>query len=433
MARTLYLHIGMHKTGTTSLQRALAANKAALAAQGFAYVTGFNDNNLHEFVGKREEEVLADSGFHLKKREEFIKVLTAPTETKIIGSSESFSYFFRRVAIQNLEKLLRPHFKDIRIICYLRRQDQLAISHHQEGAKPQDKPAAKIYGHSPTALPQHTEMSPLYLDYATRIGHWAVVFGDAAITLRIFDRSLMKDGDSITDFLEVVGLDRSAFEPTENLNVSMGMARTKLGHILNELVDHQQTKVRILANLPDEGKLLPRREDAVKYVAQFAEGNRALNARFNITSQPTLFSDDFSTYPEAGNELWTEATADSALRGMAKVVNTLTQGQLPLTVQDLLDGARAVSGKAPETAMKFLKAALILRPDGEVVKKRIAALKERLSDLRKARGGPETPDGADQPSPKRPMKAKTGARRRAGGKAKSQNSPASPATPDSAT
>ena len=331
MTRILYLHIGMHKTGTTSIQNALAANKQALADQDFAFVTGQNDNNLHEFFTKLDKENLATTGFHIRKPQEFIRVLTAPTATKIIASSESMSYFFHRTAVDELAELLRPHFDDIRIISYLRRQDQLAISHHQEGAKPQNKPAAGIYGHSPTALPQQSEMPSLYLDYETRIGHWADVFGDAAITLRVFDRKFLKNGDAIADFLDVAGVDPSNFSPTENRNVSKGLARTKVGHILNELVGHQQTKMRILSKISDDEKLLPRRDDAMRYVERYAAGNAALNARFRINDLPALFSDDYSAYPENGNEDWTEKTADTALRAFAQVVDSLTKDQVDLT------------------------------------------------------------------------------------------------------
>lgn len=416
MTRTLYLHIGMHKTGTTSLQNALAANMQALADQDFAYVTGRNDNNLHEFVTKLDKENLATTGFHMRKPEEFIRVLTAPTAPRIIASSESMSYFFHRTAVDELAELLRPHFDDIRIISYLRRQDQLAISHHQEGAKPQNKPAARIYGHSPTALPQQSEMPSLYLDYETRIGHWADVFGEAAITLRIFDRKFLKNGDAIADFLDVAGIDPSNFIPTENLNVSMGLGRTKVGHILNELVEHQQTKMRILSKISDDEKLLPRRDDAVRYVERYAAGNAALNARFKINDLPGLFSDDFSAYPENGNEDWTEKTADTALRAFAQVVDSLSKDQAGLTAEELRDVAGLYKATKPELAMKFLRAALVLRPEGNLIKQRIVALQDQM-------------DGKGKPAGVAGPKGKGGGKRKSGRRLR-KSAQAAPASPE---
>ncbi len=52
MSRILYLHIGSHKTGTTSIQNALAANTNQLNAQGFGYVVGQNGINLNWVFGQ---------------------------------------------------------------------------------------------------------------------------------------------------------------------------------------------------------------------------------------------------------------------------------------------------------------------------------------------------------------------------------------------
>ena len=48
MPRTLYLHIGSHKTGTTSIQKSLKENIAVLADLSVDYPIGGNDTNLHD-------------------------------------------------------------------------------------------------------------------------------------------------------------------------------------------------------------------------------------------------------------------------------------------------------------------------------------------------------------------------------------------------
>jgi hypothetical protein len=382
MTRTLYLHIGAHKTGTTSIQSMLASNTRALAARDFAYVVGQNRRNMHGYFGRLEAENFRHSGLNLKKKDEFLQRFTTQKMPNLVASSENFSHFFDRAAIQEVADLLRPHFDVIRIISYLRRQDQLAISHHQEGAKPLNRAATLLYGNSPTALPEPTDSQRQYLDFATRIGHWGDAFGDAAITLRLFGRETLKSGDAVADFLDILGLDPAEFRATEERNTSMGLAQTKTGHILNEIVDSELSKARVLARIPDGEKMLPRREDALRFVEPYLEGNLRLNARFHLTDQPSPFSEDFSDYPESGREEWDEATANAALRACAQVIHTLSKDNVALTVTDLSQAALALQSTLPETAMKFLRAALAMKPGDAIIQQRLAEL-ETLSPREK--------------------------------------------------
>ena len=276
MPRTLYLHIGSHKTGTTSIQSNLTVNKASLTDHDFAYVTGDNGVNLHGMFGVTD----ADKGVwdHLARPHDVVQILTAPKQSNVIASTEGFSYLFDRAAIADVHALLRPHFDAIRIVSYLRRQDQLAVSHHQEGAKQKLTSASRLYGHSPFALPQPSDLQTLYLDYNRRIGLWADVFGEKAMLLRVFDRNLLTDGDVVADFLALLGLNAARLDRIKGKNVSMGFAKTKMGHILNELVPHQQVKAGILARIPNDGKLLPSRGQAMAFLEPYRSGNRALNA-----------------------------------------------------------------------------------------------------------------------------------------------------------
>lgn len=57
--KTLYLHIGMPKTGTSSIQKFLLQNPEALARQGYCfpklphkYPYVYNNRNAHFMVGK---------------------------------------------------------------------------------------------------------------------------------------------------------------------------------------------------------------------------------------------------------------------------------------------------------------------------------------------------------------------------------------------
>ena len=368
MNRTLYLHIGSHKTGTTSIQKYLAANVALLADRGVHYPVGSNGLKIGivggiDLTGDEDEGPKAGK----KRAQSVVDNILSSDAPVVIGSTESFSYLFEAPQIQIYHDLLDRHFSTIKIISYLRRQDQFAISHHQEGANPQVKPAAKLYGHSPTALPQPNDIQRKYLDYDTRIGHWANVFGNDAMVVRAYDRFLLKNGDSVADFLDIVGLGDLDVSTAEEKNVSMGFVRTKVGHILHETVRFEPLRVRLMKLLPNEGRLLPRRDAARAFVAPYVAGNRRLNARFKITALRDLFSDDFSMFPEGGDESWTETTANATIRAIAEMLNVLASLDHGLTPDQLMAAAMALSDTNVNLALKFKAAAEQSQLDAEGV------------------------------------------------------------------
>ena len=380
MTRTLYLHIGSHKTGTTSIQKYLAQNRDALLKHGYFYPVSSTHVNLGSVLGRTnfpdEMDTEAEAS-RFQRIKQVAKLITEQNSPHVIASTEGFSYLFDRPVIEAYHRLLAPEFSTIKVITYLRRQDLFAISHHQEGAKPQDKPAAKLHGHSPTALPEKGDLQHKYLDYEARIGLWADIFGDDAMVVRVYDRKALKNGDSIADFLDIVGLADFEGPGADDKNVSMGFMQSKIGHILNDVITDQHLKASVLNRLPDTDRLLPRRDDARKFLAPYVDGNRRLNARFKINDLPNLFSDDFSMFPESGNELWTEPTAEAAIRACAEVIELLSMQSVHLAPNDYLAAAKALQSTLPEIAGKFLIAAQQMRPQSERIKRKI----ERMANV----------------------------------------------------
>ncbi len=280
--------------------------------------------------------------------------------------------------IATLARRLGKVFDRIKVITYLRRQDQFAVSHHQEGANPQTKPAAKLHGHRPTALPETSALQQLYLDYDTRIGHWADAFGDKNVIVRVYDRANLKNGDSVSDFLELVGLGDMTPEKSLTHNVSMGFVKTKMGHILNDMLPDQVVKSAVLKRLPDTGKLLPSRSEAQAFLAPYLEGNRRLNARLKISPMEGLFNDDFSMFPEVAQDQWTEETANAAVRACLDVIKELSANKLVFAADEYAEAALALKDTKPDLAQRFLEAAKSLRPGSKKLKAQAEGLEKGL-------------------------------------------------------
>lgn len=380
--RRLILHIGAHKTGTTALQQSLKVNRALLAAAGAAYVSSPDAAQLHSYLGFANRDSLFPEGFRSLDADALADRLAAAddrgvTQDLVIASSENFSFFFERSAIAALKGALQRHFDDIRIVSYLRRQDRHAFSHHQEGAKANRRAEGDLWGHALNALPTPSSRQALYLDYDRRLGLWADEFGDDRLTLRVYDRALMKDGDIVTDFLALVGLEVTGLTTLGDRNVSLGAAQAKTGHLMNGLGVRPKMMDAILRRIEPGGRLLPSEAEARAFLEPYRSGNRRLNARFRVSDQPDLFNDDFDDYPRTPQSGWTEDGATAALRAVLAQLAEVEDAQDALTADDLRLAALALKDRHPDSALRLVSAAQVLRPGGKAIQRLKAALEER--------------------------------------------------------
>ena len=98
-------------------------------------------------------------------------------------------------SVEHLAEYLRSEFDDIRVVCYLRRQDLMATSRISEGLRA---------GFPRRWFPNLTSDGdfPSLYDYEALINRWSAWFGESAIQLRIFQRSQLIGGNVVADFSE---------------------------------------------------------------------------------------------------------------------------------------------------------------------------------------------------------------------------------------
>ncbi len=125
--RKLYIHVGPHKTGTTTIQRGLVANQAVLKKMGYHYPDkiGYVYDGHHNLV------------FDINEMEKFSPILGGlkelvdfanSTKGNIIISSETFDNITTRPPLEKLQTAFGKTF-DIHIIGYFRPQDELLQSY----------------------------------------------------------------------------------------------------------------------------------------------------------------------------------------------------------------------------------------------------------------------------------------------------------------
>jgi hypothetical protein len=377
--RRLSLHIGAHKTGTTSLQVTLQQNEDLLRARGLGLSSAAPAPHVHKYLGFHNPDTFLPLGFCVRDPQGFAAFLADHPADHVFASSENFSFIFQQSVLHDLATALRQKFARIDILVYLRRQDRHAVSHHQEGAKPHRHPEAALWGHGLNALPEPSDLQRLYLDYDARLMLWENAFGRESLRVRVFDRAVLRDNDIVSDALDLIGIDPHGLRRAGDRNVSLSHLQAVIGHLANDAVADDVVTARLLEAFPwHNSKILPTQAAARAFLAPYVESNRRLNTRLQISANPDLFGEDFADYPTESTEALAQDDWANALR---VVVATLAKGAgavADVTADDLRDAAVALEKTQPQTALRLIRAAQELRPNGGQIYKIKTELEARL-------------------------------------------------------
>lgn len=351
MKRNIILHLGAEKTGSTSLQHFLEANDARLMEQGFAYCRSLGRPNnrklcllamdadretqLHKVFGLRsqpEREAFAreQEGFF----NEEVTALPSHVHTLILSNEHCRSNLIYPTEARRIMRLLRPHCENLRLVVYLRRQVDMAVSHYSS--------YLKTGNHRPTVLPE-VSRETRYFNYRKILELWLEVIDKEQVALRIPDDRERQGWDVIADFLEVCGLpDPSRFQPVSPRNRSLDpLGQELLRHInmdfpmfsAGRLNDARRALISYLQENHSGAGRRPNRASAREFQAVYDADNEWIRSVW-FPERTRLFSDDFSCFPE------TEAPPPDQSR--------LLEAALPLLRHLLQVNQRLQEGEAPE-------------------------------------------------------------------------------------
>ncbi|KMK63983.1 hypothetical protein [Puniceibacterium sp. IMCC21224] len=132
MSRTVFLHIGMPKCATTTIQDYLKDNTDALRTAGLHY--GFHPDDTTTDQGNCALLVAALYGEKFDRVEVLLDHLL-DGDGDVILSSELFIGLGRSLLGQRLIQSIRSRGFDVRIICYMRRQDLWIESDYKQHIK----------------------------------------------------------------------------------------------------------------------------------------------------------------------------------------------------------------------------------------------------------------------------------------------------------
>jgi hypothetical protein len=218
----LVLHIGAPKCGSSSIQHFLTRNRLALASQGCIVP----DSNLElngDFTGEQVwffQQFKLEMGAGIERVRERVQALSrasdvsgvhTPHVAKIIISAENLS---ERQDFHQIFAGLKQQF-DIRIIFYVRRQDEYLLAAWQQWHV---KRAPDFWTWLLNNLTGKRKG-----DWLADIEPWLEEFGASSITVRRFGRQYFRDGDLLVDFADAAGLDSAGLDfdvPSQNEGLS---------------------------------------------------------------------------------------------------------------------------------------------------------------------------------------------------------------------
>jgi hypothetical protein len=312
MFNTCYLHIGFEKTGTTSIQRFLHRNRAALAGRGFYHPQSLDaPNNTFLYVYAAEEERINDAHrvarrglsteeFRSKIRSDLKSELTDRKGNLVVSNEHLHSELRSIEAISRVRELLSPYCEKIFIVAYLRRQDRTAVSQYSTAIK-------SGLSYLPEVFVNVEKGIDYYFDYDAVLKNYSSVFGRENLIVRVFEKENLVGQDVVLDFADAIGLkDFSWLEKQRPTNESL---RPIALRFLAEANKHlplivgngpNPVRERLVAAMElhhaGSGPVVARAKAKAFYDA-FAESNERVRREY-FPDRPALFSDDFSMYPE---------------------------------------------------------------------------------------------------------------------------------------
>lgn len=281
MTRTLYLHIGSHRTATTSIQRFMLRNFDEAITLGcllpFRKPRHFEMINAI-FAGDRP---VAKAAAQLHERADS----KAPEHeiTRLVVSDEDISM---RPDISLLGQF-REHF-DVKVIYALRRQDLWLESWYFQNIKWQWNPSLSHVTFD-EFLARREEFHWIHYDRYVR--HLEEVFGRENVILNVFEKEQMPDGP-VAAFCRATGLDAlldTRAAPHVNSSMSAAMVEFARHLPMDEFAPPQRDILRraleevdrtVLGHTGKQSERLMPPDLRQAILAEYEEGNRALARRY---------------------------------------------------------------------------------------------------------------------------------------------------------
>lgn len=217
-APRILLHIGTHKTGSTSIQQFLHQRRDRLAAHGVAFYRGrylpSNHVELHSAAIRTERptpfkldrDLHVDDAYRAGILAEVAAFLASCQAQHAVFSAEGLSYLRYPDELDRLQRLFSGYRVDI--LVYLRDVEDYRCSHLAEFARRRER------GGRVTGDFADLSAGSWLLDYRTRLKPYRQTFGSEHVHVMDYDVEVARDGSVIPSFLRMLGI-ADGFAPAD--------------------------------------------------------------------------------------------------------------------------------------------------------------------------------------------------------------------------
>ncbi len=247
----LVLHIGMGKTGTSSIQAFLNQNRRRLAETGILYPrTPGRSRHLRltlsvqpddRLVKQRRWRRLGETdpeSFRKTFRRRLFNEINESGLSQVLLSDEAL-YGSTNEALRRLRQFTDRIARDLRLVVYLRRQDDHLVSRYQQVVKVGETRRLAKQVRQVGCPRQGTSWaagqgSNTY-DYYGRLRTWEKLLEPDEFVIRRFDLANFVEGSLYQDFLDAAGIDVRAAElqRVETANESLDAESVEFLRIIN--------------------------------------------------------------------------------------------------------------------------------------------------------------------------------------------------------
>lgn len=219
----LFLHIGMQKTGTTSIQNILYANRTSLLASGIYYPGSEINNHSLNFMPMFKSTPSTTSAFRgvpvdaipesLEQFERFwISEFKKTKYQKFIISAEALNNLTRK-EVPRVKDFVAPYFDEIKVVAYVRHPVEFIPSLIQQLVK-----SGEYFDDIYDFVKRQCKRAAI-----PALSAWVHSFGAQNIIIRPFDRAEFREGELVKDFLSLITEEDIELNATDQVwNYSIG-------------------------------------------------------------------------------------------------------------------------------------------------------------------------------------------------------------------
>lgn len=226
----IVIHIGPHKTGTSTLQGWLSANREPLKQLGYLYPgISPSHNGLAGQIRRSGFDGAQGWGKWLAIQRDVADSSHCP---HVILSAEGFS----RLKGTEVAQMAAAFGRDeVRVVCYLRKPwDRKASAHTQHVKRLMP---VRILSRLQTFNGNVSTVEEQDEGYLGMLERWEQAFGLGRLVVRVLEKEQLHDGDLVSDFLHVIGLptprEHGAYVKVANVNEMPGRDTLRVLHAVD--------------------------------------------------------------------------------------------------------------------------------------------------------------------------------------------------------